>query len=138
VSSPSDRQQQPHGPAGTAVLTAAGQLFDLAARIATAQRNLILSYLRIASRSLAAHRQPGPPAAPAPAEPATTEPATATRPTEPATTDPATTEPAVPVEEVRARAYELYERRGHQAGDPLEDWRRAETELLRSGPDAGR
>jgi len=39
----------------------------------------------------------------------------------------------VTVESIRARAYELYERRGHQAGEPLEDWRRAEADLRANG-----
>ena len=35
-------------------------------------------------------------------------------------------------EEIRRRAYQLYEERGRQDGSHEEDWRRAETELLGS------
>ncbi len=31
---------------------------------------------------------------------------------------------------IRERAYELYERRGHQAGQDEQDWLRAEQEIL--------
>ena len=33
-------------------------------------------------------------------------------------------------EEIRRRAYELYEQRGRQGGSPEDDWSRAETEIL--------
>src|SRR5437763_9563944 len=33
-------------------------------------------------------------------------------------------------EEIRRRAYELYEQRGRQGGSPEADWSRAETEIL--------
>ena len=33
-------------------------------------------------------------------------------------------------EEIRRRAYELYEQRGRRGGSPEEDWSRAETEIL--------
>jgi hypothetical protein len=46
-----------------------------------------------------------------------------------ASTDPEPAKAEVSPESIRARAYELYERRGRQPGDPLEDWRRAEAEL---------
>ncbi len=34
--------------------------------------------------------------------------------------------------DISRRAYELYEARGNSGGDPLEDWLRAERELLES------
>jgi hypothetical protein len=33
-------------------------------------------------------------------------------------------------DEIRRRAYELYEERGRENGDELDDWLRAETELM--------
>lgn len=33
-------------------------------------------------------------------------------------------------EQVRARAYELYEQRGHEGGHEIEDWLQAEQEVL--------
>ena len=36
-------------------------------------------------------------------------------------------------EQVRCRAYEIYERRGGADGHDLEDWLQAESELLRTG-----
>ena len=38
--------------------------------------------------------------------------------------------PALTEESVRQRAYQLYEERGRQDGHDLEDWLRAETEIL--------
>ncbi len=35
-------------------------------------------------------------------------------------------------EEIRCRAYELYEQRGRQDGHDMEDWLRAEAEVTRS------
>jgi hypothetical protein len=38
-------------------------------------------------------------------------------------------EPETLEDQVRARAYELYEERGKEAGNDLDDWLRAEAEL---------
>ena len=56
------------------------------------------------------------------------------------TTNANSAESAVDLEEqIRRRAYELYERRGREAGHETEDWLRAETELAieRTKPFAG-
>jgi hypothetical protein len=39
-------------------------------------------------------------------------------------------EPSIYEEEVRRRAYEIYEARGRQDGNAVEDWIRAEQEVL--------
>jgi hypothetical protein len=39
-------------------------------------------------------------------------------------------EPETLEDQVRARAYELYEERGKEAGNDLDDWLRAEAELM--------
>ena len=46
--------------------------------------------------------------------------------------------PADPLEaEIRARAHQLYEQRGKEAGHELEDWLQAETELRRKAKAVG-
>jgi len=35
-----------------------------------------------------------------------------------------------PSQDIRARAYELYENRGHESGQDEQDWLRAEREIL--------
>jgi hypothetical protein len=51
------------------------------------------------------------------------------------------TRPGAPADgleaEIRARAYELYEHRGGEAGHELDDWLQAETELQRKAKAAG-
>ena len=39
-------------------------------------------------------------------------------------------------EQIRRRAYELYQQRGNQAGSDIEDWLQAEAEILRAEGDA--
>ncbi len=41
-------------------------------------------------------------------------------------------EPATLEDQIRARAYELYEERGKKEGHDLDDWLRAEAELMSS------
>ncbi len=36
-------------------------------------------------------------------------------------------------EQIRIRAYELYEQRGQEPGNELQDWLQAETEILATG-----
>src|SRR3954452_7183625 len=86
----------------------------LSDRLAKANGALLAAYLRAAAQataSLSAGPHAGRPRA------AGQQPETAPEPV------------AVTVESIRARAYELYERRGHQPGEPAEDWRRAEADL---------
>jgi Protein of unknown function (DUF2934) len=46
-------------------------------------------------------------------------------------TETRTTEPPVDIQEqVRRRAYELYEQRGREEGRDLDDWLQAESELI--------
>jgi hypothetical protein len=40
---------------------------------------------------------------------------------------------SVPTQEIRFRAYELYEKRGRGDGHALDDWLQAEAELLGNG-----
>jgi Protein of unknown function (DUF2934) len=39
-------------------------------------------------------------------------------------------------EQIQRRAYEIYRQRGSQSGSPLDDWLRAEEEILRAHQDA--
>jgi hypothetical protein len=64
-----------------------------------------------------------------PTELRSTESRSELRPKELRSTEPRTTEPAV-VEEIRLRAYELFEQRGRAEGFAQEDWDRAEAEIL--------
>jgi DUF2934 family protein len=48
----------------------------------------------------------------------------------------ATVEPPRIEEEIRNRAYELFEARGREEGHELEDWLRAEGEILNRKSDA--
>jgi hypothetical protein len=86
-----------------------------------AQTQLISSYMRIGS-SVARRSRPAIPTA-------TTlhpglqddQPASAR-----AHSDPA---PALATDSIEARAYEIFVERGHEPGNPVDDWRRAEAEL---------
>ncbi len=44
----------------------------------------------------------------------------------------ASSEPETPEDQIRARAFELYEERGKEEGHDLDDWLRAEAELMSS------
>jgi hypothetical protein len=61
--------------------------------------------------------------------PAGSDPATGDKPEQATDEEPV----AVTVDSIRARAYELYERRGHQPGEAVDDWRRAEADLRAAG-----
>jgi hypothetical protein len=100
------------------------QFVTLIDRIAVAQRELIVSYLRVGPQAkawsssatwLGSGVEDDAPDAAATSIDRTT---------------PESKRIAVPADLVQARAYELYQRRGHQPGDPNDDWARAEAELL--------
>jgi hypothetical protein len=93
-------------------------VFDLFNRLAEANGALVASYLRAAAQATASAPTGNDSGGPRTAPP---QPGTSPEPV------------PVTVESIRARAYELYERRGHQAGEPLEDWRRAEADLRANG-----
>lgn len=44
--------------------------------------------------------------------------------------------PSISEDEIRRRAFELFEERGGQEGHELEDWLRAESEIRRASKDA--
>ncbi|HTS38086.1 MAG TPA: DUF2934 domain-containing protein [Candidatus Solibacter sp.] len=54
---------------------------------------------------------------------------TSTTPTPPKTTKPTTKSTGDQQEEIRRRAYELYEQRGRDDGHDLDDWLQAESEM---------
>jgi hypothetical protein len=101
------------------------QFFTLLDRIVAAQCDLTTSYLRIGTRTWpwSPTRSRG---AAANGHPAFGNPTTSAD----AETNP---KQRVPADSIQARAYELYERRGGQPGNEIEDWCRAEAELLAAG-----
>jgi hypothetical protein len=125
-------------PTGPVPVLSVGQLFRLANRVVVAQYELIAACVR-------AMTQPTATAAPTAAETATstqtatptqTDTTDATDTADAATADAANTrtpatdrDTGVPEHLIQARAYELYAERGHQPGDPVDDWRRAEADL---------
>jgi hypothetical protein len=80
------------------------QFYNLVHRISAAQYELIKSVLRVGSRNTAQSS-------------ATTS------------ADMEAEHVEVSVDSIRARAYEIYERRGRRPGSPLDDWDRAKAEL---------
>jgi hypothetical protein len=110
------RSPRPDPPSPGAVL---GSFVALIDHLLAAQTQLISSYLRLGSS--AAHRS-------RPAAPTATTPHH--RPEDdqqaPAPSDPT---PAPATDAIAARAYEIFVRRGHEPGNPVDDWRRAEAEL---------
>jgi DUF2934 family protein len=110
----------PTGPTRAGAVTVA-QGVALATRLAAAGGDLLLAYLRIASRVMEdlgywASRPRSTPSVASGADAVDTQP--------------------IPPDRIRSRAYELYERRGYVPGDPLDDWRQAEAEL-RTADSAG-
>jgi hypothetical protein len=103
-------------PAPGAVL---GSFVALIDHLVAAHTQLISSYLRIGS-SVTHRSRPDTPTA------TTRQPELPDEQPAPVHRDPA---PAPAKESIEARAYEIFVQRGHEPGDPVDDWRRAETEL---------
>jgi hypothetical protein len=94
------------------------EFVNLVDDIVAAQCQLVISYLDLVTPSVV--RRPAPAEPPAPVE----APTEASTPLQAGAPD-----PDVPDESIRAKAYELYLRRGRTPGNDLEDWQRAKNEL---------
>jgi hypothetical protein len=105
-------------PSPGAVLGSCVALID---HLIAAHTQLISSYLRIGP-SVTHRSRPATPTATVPHPgPPDDQSASARAHREPAQ--------APTAESIEARAYEIFVQRGHEPGNPVEDWRRAETEL---------
>jgi hypothetical protein len=114
-----------HGrPINTPAVFSMRQLVDLADRITAVQYEMMMAVFRVGS----VHKAPSPAAA-SNRNAVLGNPDAAQTVNRPNSVDPGKGQAAVSTESIRARAYEIYERRGHQLGDTQDDWYRAEAEL---------
>jgi Protein of unknown function (DUF2934) len=112
------RSPLPDPPSPGAIL---GSFVALIDHLLAAQTQLISSYLRLGSSAARRSRPAAPTATPRRPEPEDDQQAAAPAPSDPT--------PAPATDAIAARAYEIFVQRGHEPGNPVDDWRQAEAEL---------